>query len=83
MTYVITNSSGQGLAQAAYQMGVFRCRGHRAPPLVMDFGAIPDGKTKIMQFELADQACTDISRIVVNEVAACKLDTDGAMPLSA
>ncbi|MEL6587015.1 MAG: hypothetical protein AAFQ50_10185, partial [Pseudomonadota bacterium] len=41
--------------------------------LVLDFGALTPGKTRIVLFNLPDQPCEDLSRIVVNDVAQCAL----------
>ncbi len=73
LTYVATNRSGQDLSQTDYQVGVFDANGVVTRILVLGFGALTDGKTRIVLFDLADQSCTDISRIIVNDVAACSL----------
>ncbi len=74
MTYVATNQTPDALLAVSYQFGVFDEGGvvRRLP--VLDFGALPVGKTRIVQFDLPQQDCTDISRIVVN--AALRCDTD-------
>lgn len=77
LTYVATNTTGAELAQTAYEVAVFNADGVVSRILVLEFGALTDGKTKVVQFDLADQGCTDISRIVVNDVAACTL-ADGS-----
>jgi len=73
LTYVATNQSEQALTETAYQVGVFDAAGVVRAILVLDFGALPSGKTRIVLFDLNGQACTDISRIVVDSVAACTL----------
>ncbi len=73
LTFVITNHSETGLDQVAYQVGVFDAQGIVRRILVMEFGALTSGKTKIALFNLADQKCSDISRIIVNDVAQCTL----------
>ena len=73
LTYVATNRTGAELAQTAYEVAVFNGDGVVSRILVLEFGALTDGKTKVVQFDLGDQACADISRIVVNDVAACTL----------
>ena len=73
LTFVVTNHSDTGLSQIAYQVGVFDANGIVSRILVMEFGALTSGKTKIALFNLADQPCTDISRIIVNDVAQCTL----------
>lgn len=77
LTYVATNGSAEDLSQASYQVGFFDAEGIVRRILVLDFGALPPGKTRIVPFNLPDQACEDISRIVVNDVAECTLADGG------
>ncbi len=77
LTYVATNKTGQELAQTAYEVAVFNSDGVVSRILVLEFGALTIGKTKVVQFDLSDQPCTGLSRIVVNDVAACTL-ADGS-----
>ena len=73
MTFVVTNHGEKGLAEVAYQVGVFDAKGIVRRILVLEFGSLIGGKTKIALFNLADQPCSDISRIIVNDVAQCTL----------
>ncbi len=73
LTFVVTNHSKIGLSQIAYQVGVFDAEGIVRRILVLEFGALTGGKTKIALFNLADQTCNNISRIIVNDVAQCTL----------
>jgi len=78
LTYVATNRTGVDLSQAAYEVAVFNGSGIVSRILVLAFGALPEGKTRIVQFDISDQQCADTSRIVVNDVAECTLAEDGA-----
>ncbi len=78
LTYVANNGSDQALQQIAYQVVIFDGDGIVRRILVLEFGGLTVGKTKIVQFELGDQGCDDISRIVVNDVAECTLAEGGA-----
>lgn len=60
------------LDKVAIQMAVFDAGGVVTRLLVLDFGALPEGKTKIQQFVIPEQSCDDISRIVVNDVTECR-----------
>ena len=73
LTYVATNGTGQELGQTAYEVAVFDADGVVSRILVLEFGALTQGKTKVVQFDLSDQPCGNISRIVVNDVSACTL----------
>lgn len=71
LTYVATNRTGTGLDQASYEVAVFDGNGIVSRILVLAFGALPEGKTRVVQFDIAGQTCADTSRIIVNDVAAC------------
>jgi hypothetical protein len=71
LTYVASNQSDVALDRTAYEVAIFDAQGIVTRLLVLEFGALIEGKTKILQFDLAGSACGSISRIVVNDVAAC------------
>lgn len=71
MTYVITNRSGESLRAATWQVGVFDGSGVVRALLLLGFGELPGGKTKIGVFDIPGWPCDDISRIIVNDVAEC------------
>lgn len=73
LTYVATNLSDLALERTDFQIGLFDTDGAVTRLLVLEFGALVAGKTKILQFELAAAPCATISRIVVNDVTACTL----------
>lgn len=74
LSIVSENATGKSLSRAAWQVAIFDKDGIvRALPL-LDFGVLVAGKTKIAVFELPGRPCDDIARIVVNDVAECKLD---------
>ncbi len=74
LTVVTTNRLDQDLGRAAWQVAIFDGDGVVKSLPILDFGAMVTGKTKVAMFELPDQQCTDIGRIVVNDVAACTTD---------
>ena len=77
LTYVATNQTEVGLDQAAYEVAVFDGAGIVTRILVLAFGALPEGKTRVVQFDIAGQSCENTSRIVVNDVAECVPSADG------
>ncbi|MCG7625012.1 MULTISPECIES: hypothetical protein [unclassified Epibacterium] len=76
LTYVATNQSTTALERASYQIALFDGEGVVTRLLVLEFGALTEGKTKILQFDLAETGCGSISRIVVNDSPAC-VTSDG------
>ena len=72
LTMVTTNMMDAGIDRAAWQVAIFDGQGVVQALPILDFGTLSSGKTKVALFELADRACTDISRIVINDVAECR-----------
>ena len=73
LTYVAANGSDEDLSAVSYQVAVFDGQGVVTDLLVLEFGAMIAGKTNVVQFDLPNRGCADISRITVNQVAACGL----------
>ena len=73
LTYVAANQTDTALDRTAYEVAVFNAEGIVTRLLVLEFGALIEGKTKILQFDLSGAGCADISRIVVNDVASCTI----------
>ncbi len=79
LTYVATNDMGIDLSEASYEVAVFDAEGLVERLLILQFGALEDGRTKVVQFDLAEMACANISRLLVNSVAECT-GADGSSP---
>lgn len=77
LTYVASNGSDIALSRTAYEVAIFDTSGVVTRLLVLEFGELIEGKTKILQFDLADTPCGSVSRIVVNDVAACTRSDTG------
>lgn len=77
LVVVTTNRLSQGLKRAAWQVAVFDQDGVVKSLPVLDFGALPVGKSKVGVFQMPDGACDTISRIIINDVAECTAD-DGS-----
>jgi hypothetical protein len=74
LVYVAFNGTGQALLKTSYDVFTFDANGRVAQSLVFQFGSFPVGKTKVMQFDLPGQSCSDISRLLVNEATECVAD---------
>ncbi len=76
LTILTENATGDALERAAWQMAIFDKDGRvRALPVV-DFGMLPAGKTKLVSMAMPGRSCDQIARIVVNDVAECRLNGD-------
>jgi len=78
LTFVASNRLGTALSDVAYEVAVFDANGIVSRILVLELGALSEGKTKVLQFDLAGQPCANTSRMIVNAVAACTQD-DGTV----
>ena len=72
--FVTTNRLGADLSKAAFEIVLFNPQGLIERLLVLDFGAMPDGRTKVREFNLSGSSCDSIERVLVNDVSACEGD---------
>lgn len=77
LTYVATNGTGVDLAGLSYEIVLYDPEGIVPDDgfLLFEFGSIPEGKTKVVQFVLENRDCASISRVLVNDVAECRSET--------
>lgn len=78
VTFLATNRLGVELKSSAFEFALFGAGGGIERLVSLDFKAMPVGKTKVLQFDLAGLACEGVSRVLVNDVAAC--DGEGVDP---
>jgi hypothetical protein len=74
LVFVAMNQSGLVLEKTSYDVVTFDGSGKVGRSLTFQFGRLPVGKTKVVQFDLPGQPCDGISRLLVNEVAECVVD---------
>lgn len=71
LTYVATNNTSIALEKSSYEVAVYNTEGIVQQLLVLEFGWLPVGKTRVVQFDLPQNACGNISRISVNGPVEC------------
>jgi hypothetical protein len=70
--FVLKNDLGKPLDKVTFRVVAFDGEGKAKLFLSLDAGALPSAKTRILRFDLGDKvACTDVSRIVLDDVTAC------------
>ena len=72
VTFLATNKLGGVLDRAAVELALFDAGGTIVRIVTLDFKNLSQGKTKVLQFELADLACDGIGRLLVNDITACE-----------
>jgi hypothetical protein len=80
LTYVVTNGTTTDLTQAAWEVAIHDAGGTVTQLWVLDFGSLPQGRTRVVQFDLADQPCQGLSRISVNDAVDCQ-SAEGALEI--
>lgn len=78
LTFVAANRLGQDIGRAAYEVALFGTDGLVKRLTVLDFKDLPDGETRVRQFQLPDLECANLGRILVNGSTACDGAMDGA-----
>lgn len=72
VTFLATNTLGGQLDRAAVELALFDTSGAIDRIVTLDFKNLSQGKTKVLQFELAGLQCDGLGRVLVNDVSACE-----------
>tara|TARA_R110002020_G_scaffold58372_4_gene160062 strand:- start:25512 stop:25979 length:468 start_codon:yes stop_codon:yes gene_type:complete len=70
-TLVAKNGFQESLDETAFELVTFDKAGLIGLMTVIDFGALPTGKTLVKRFDLPETECGALTRILVNSVARC------------
>jgi hypothetical protein len=74
---VFDNSAGPAIEALQLDLILFDQAGVIARRLAVDTAPLRASKTTVKLFDIPDLACTDIRRVLINEVLECR-DADGA-----
>ena len=74
LVFVARNGLGAPIERIAFEFVLFDTDGAVERISAFDFGAMPDDKTVVRQYELPDTDCDTLGRILINDVTVC----DGA-----
>ena len=74
LTFVAVNGLTSAVEKASYEVFTFGKDGRVGQSLVFQFGGFRAGKTKVFQFDLPAQPCSDISRLLLNDAIECVVD---------
>ena len=72
ITFLATNGLGAPLDRTAIETALFDADGAIDRIVTLDFKGLTEGKTKVLQFELADLLCDHIGRVLINDISACE-----------
>jgi len=74
VTFLATNHLEASLAKTTFELAIFGKDGGISRIVSADFDGLTAGKTKVLQFDLKGIACSDVSRVLVNDVTTCTGD---------
>jgi len=72
VTMVVRNDLATALSEFGLDLVVFDGSGGVADYAAVDIGALPQGKTRVRQYDVGRIDCGAISSLLVNDVRACK-----------
>jgi len=72
VTFLATNRLGTELTRSAFEIALFGADGGIDRLVSLEFRAMPEGKARVLQFDIADLTCESISRVLINDVVACE-----------
>lgn len=72
ISFVFRNGLARPLDELAIEAVLFDADGKVSEFLVFNAGALPVGKSRVLQFDLKSRPCDAISRLLVNDVKNCK-----------
>jgi hypothetical protein len=78
VTFLATNKLGTVLTRSAFEIALFGAGGGIERLVSLDFKAMPEGKTRVLQFDIAEVGCDKVSRVLINDIVAC--DGEGLDP---
>lgn len=70
-TFVATNKLGGALSSVGFELVLFNKAGMVTRITIIDFKDLPDGKTKVRQFDFSGVQCADLGRVLVNDTTEC------------
>jgi hypothetical protein len=72
LTFVVENRMGADLETAVFETVLFDKAGAVLTLTLFDFGALPEGRSRVRQFDLAETDCGSLGRVLLNGAHACK-----------
>ena len=70
-TFMATNGLGGELSSVGLELVLFDKAGMVSRITIVDFKDLPEGKTKVRQFDFSGVDCGDLGRVLVNDATEC------------
>ncbi|MBB4303204.1 hypothetical protein GGD81_002247 [Rhodobium orientis] len=71
VTMVVRNGLARPLSALSVDVVVFDKEGGVAGYSALNFGALPAGKMRVRQYDIAEMPCAEISRLLINDIRKC------------
>jgi hypothetical protein len=71
-TFMVKNDLGGELSSAAFELVLFDKAGMVSRMTIVDFKDLPNGKTKVRQFDFSGVDCAQLGRVLINDATDCK-----------
>ncbi|AWZ21173.1 hypothetical protein RTM1035_05540 [Roseovarius sp. TM1035] len=72
LSFVLQNDLGAALDSLKAEAVLFDATGQVATLTLFDFGALPEGRPRVRQFDLAGQGCDAIGGVLINGIGTCE-----------
>jgi hypothetical protein len=72
LTFVVKNEFDKAIKQLRFELALFDSNSRVSSVIVLDAGALPQDKTRVKRFNLPDISCSDVSRVLLNDITECK-----------
>jgi hypothetical protein len=70
--FVVNNGLGTPLGKLTMRLVAFDKQGRALRFVALDAGAMPERKTRVFRFDLTEQSCDDLGRVVLDDLPACE-----------
>lgn len=77
LTFVVTNRHATPIDGAVFETVLFDAQGSVDRLTLFDFGALPQGRERVRQFQVDGLACDNLGRVLFNGASSC---TAGGQP---
>lgn len=71
LTFVVQNGLGVDVSAAVFETVLFDRAGQVIDLTLFDFQDLPDGSSRVRQFDLSGVGCASVGRVLLNDVHAC------------
>lgn len=72
LSFLISNQTGVALDALSFELVLFDTSQRILSLVAADAGAMPKGKSRVKQFDIAGRDCSQISRLLLNDITQCK-----------